>query len=73
MKELFDKIDALLDSRCETAYVSRFYSDSDNVTIATTSRGEFEEIHRIMSSVGFSHYDTGSSYNYYMLTYKRNG
>ena len=70
-EELWDAIDKHL-QQLGDAYVSKFYSDEHQITIALNSniRGGKGEIIEIMKNFGYDYYTSGANDEYIMMTFK---
>lgn len=66
-KELWDAIDVLLEGG---GRVSRFYSDDDNLVVAT-EYGNRKAVSLVMASAGWRLYDAGANGESLMMTFKK--
>jgi len=71
IRELFDEIDDAIERK--GAFVSRFLSDANYITIRLTksSNYDFGGVIRIMDDFGYYFYDNGECDNNIMLTFKK--
>ena len=72
-EELYDDIDNSLSQLGDDVYVSRFYSDENQITIAanrTVGRNGKREIIEMMKNYGYDYYTSGANDQYIMMTFK---
>lgn len=69
MKELYNNIDNYLNKLGE-CNVSRFYSDSNQITVTASKNICRTDIEKIMKNFGYKLYTSGSNDNYIMYTFK---
>lgn len=72
-RELYDSIDENLKQFDGDAYVSRFYSDENQITIAANNaigRDGRREIIEMMKNYGYDYYTSGANDGYIMMTFK---
>lgn len=68
-RDLYDEIDNRL-QKFGDAYVSRFYSDENQITLAVhKSINMRNKIQKMMSLFGFELYTTGANDDYIMMTF----
>ena len=72
-KELYDEIDKALVQLGDDVYVSRFYSDDSQITIAANKNiggGGRHRVIDIMYEFGYDYYTAGGNGEYVMMTFK---
>lgn len=70
MIDLFNRIDAALTKAAPSAFVSRFYSDSENIVVVS-EYGTRGEVCEILAQFNMRLYDIGANgENRIMLTFK---
>lgn len=69
---IYDKIDSMLSQIGDNVYVSRFYSDENQITIAAhknIGREGRKEVINIMKEFGYDLYTTGANDDFIMMTF----
>lgn len=71
-KELWDAIDKHL-QQLGDVYVSKFYSDENQITVAANrniGREEKKEVIEIMKNFGYNYYTSGANDEFIMMTFR---
>lgn len=69
---IYDKIDSMLSQIGDNVYVSRFYSDENQITIAAhknIGREGRKEVINVMKEFGYDLYTTGGNDDFIMMTF----